>query len=103
MLQVSQHVIHGPDRYLPTESKIVHNSRGPALYTQWSIPISHFIIILYSWFVTKYCQSFNTSYTLIFTIIPSIIHHWFQDSRLPFVVLFSPSELISIKYLELDM
>ena len=94
MLQVSQHVIHGPDRYFPIESKVVHNSRGPVLHTEWSIPSSHFITILYSWVVPTYCQSFNTSYTFSSVLF---------SSRLPFVVLFSPGELISIKYVELDM
>lgn len=82
MLQVSQRMIHGPD------------SRGPVLNTEWSIPVRHFITTLYSWFVATYCQRFNTSYTF------SSVQF---SSRLPFAVLFSPGELISIKDLELDM
>lgn len=81
MLQVSQHMIHGPD------------SRGPVLNTEWSILVI-LSTTLYSWFVATYCQRFNTSYTF------SSVQF---SSRLPFAVLFFPGELISIKDLELDM
>lgn len=77
--------------------KSVHNFRGQVIDLQvpWPIPISHFMSILWLWFVIKYCQCFNTSHNLIFNIIPSYIVS-FKVLRLPFVAFLPPCPPVNI-------